>query len=353
MPTDCALPALSLLISAYNEADVIEARITNALAMDYPADKLEIIIACDGCSDATADIVARYTDRGVRLLNSPVRRGKTRVLNSAIAAASGEVVLLSDANTEIDPAAARQLARWFADPGVGSVCGRLILQDAATGRNVDGLYWKYETFLKVCEGRLGALLGANGAIYAIRRELFVAPPPDTIVDDFVIPLLIRLRSGHRIVYEPGATAVEETAADIAGEFRRRARIGAGGFQSITCLYPLLNPLRGWTAFTFLSHKLLRWLCPFFLLGAAATSMLLASHPLYRAALLTQAAFYATAVGASLLPPGIRLLKPLRLTTLFTSMNVALLIGFFRWATGSQNAAWSRTARTPTAAADAA
>lgn len=341
---DAELPTVSLLIAAYNEEAEIEKRVQTALMMDYPADKLEIVIASDGSSDGTADIVRRYAHRGVRLLDYRQRRGKATVLNDAFGEVNGDVVLLSDANTQIDPDAPHKMVRWFADPSVGVVCGRLILTDAETGRNVDGAYWKYETFLKKCEGRLGGLLGANGAIYAIRRELYAPIPNDTIVDDFVLPLQAKLLSGCLIVYECGAVAREETAPGIGAEFHRRSRIGAGGFQSIALLWPLLSPRHGWTAFTFLSHKVLRWLCPFFLLALVAANVCLLDEPFYRNALLAQAGFYLVSLLAAFLPARYRLLKPLRLTTMFTGMNAALLVGFCRWLRGTQKAAWKRTAR---------
>src|SRR5207244_11740611 len=136
--------------------------------------------------------------------------------------------LVSDANTFIEPGAPKRLARWFDDASIGAVCGRLVLVDPASGRNVDGLYWRYETFLKLCESRLDALLGANGAIYAIRRGAFIPIPPETAVDDFVIPLLSRLEWDNRLVYDADAVAREETPAEIGDEFKRRARTGPGG-----------------------------------------------------------------------------------------------------------------------------
>jgi cellulose synthase/poly-beta-1,6-N-acetylglucosamine synthase-like glycosyltransferase len=338
------LPSVSLLIAAYNEEAEIEKRLETALMMDYPRDKLEIVVASDGSSDATPAIVRAYADPGVRLLDYKQRRGKAAVLNDSFAQVRGDIVLLSDANTHIDPAALRRMVRWFRDPAVGVVCGRLVLRDAATGRNVDGLYWKYETFLKKCEGRLGGLLGANGAIYAIRRELHTPIPNDTIVDDFVLPLQAKLRSGCSIVYECSAVAEEETPLNIGSEFHRRSRIGAGGFQSIALLWPLLSPRHGWTAFTFLSHKVLRWLCPFFLLGMLITNACLLDTPPYRYGLLAQVGFYSLSLLAAFVPPRLRVLKPLRLTTMFTGMNAALLVGFCRWVQGSQKAAWKRTAR---------
>jgi len=233
---------------------------------------------------------------------------------------------------------------WFADPRVGVVCGRLRLFQPSQGRNVDSLYWKYETFLKKCESRLGALLGANGGLYALRRALFRPIPPDTIVDDFVIPLQAKLRTGCAIVYEPQAVAHEETPQNIAAEFHRRARIGAGGFQSIVRLRGLLSPRLGWTAFTFLSHKVLRWLCPFFLIGMLLSSLWLLGDPLYRWLFLGQIAFYGASLLFGWLPGRSRLLRPFRLTTMFTVMNAALLVGFWRWLRGGQKAAWLRTDR---------
>jgi cellulose synthase/poly-beta-1,6-N-acetylglucosamine synthase-like glycosyltransferase len=352
LAVDGELPRVSLLIAAYNEEAVIAERLENALKADYPPDRFQILVASDGSSDRTPQIVGDYANRGVRLLDYKARRGKASVLNAAMQEVDAELVLLSDANTCIDPYAVRKLARWFADPAVGAVCGRLVLTDPATGANADSLYWKYETFLKKCESRLGALLGSNGAIYAIRRPQYVPIAGNTIVDDFVIPLLAKLRAGgdYRIVYDCDAVAAEETAADVSAEFRRRARIGAGGFQAITVLWRLLDPRHGWVAFTFLSHKVLRWLCPFFLLGMLASAFALWNTPLYRGAAVAQVAFYTVSQLAGLLPARLKLLKPLRLATLFTNMNLALLVGFWRWLRGGLKGTWERTARVPELAA---
>jgi cellulose synthase/poly-beta-1,6-N-acetylglucosamine synthase-like glycosyltransferase len=281
----------------------------------------------------------------VRLLDYADRRGKASTLNMAMFVAYGDIVILSDANTSIDPSAARKLVRWFADPNVGAVCGRLVLVDSASGRNVDSLYWRYETFLKTREGKLGALLGSNGAIYAIRRELFTPVPPQTIVDDFVIPLLAKVRSGFDIVYDPDAIAFEETAHHVSEEFRRRVRIGAGGFQAIGMLWRLLDPRRGWIAFTFLSHKIARWLCPFFLVGSfVCNAALCNAGTFYRWSLLLQIAFYASSAAMACIPSRFHFLRPFRLATMFTSMNVALFVGFVRWLRGGQQGAWQRTER---------
>jgi cellulose synthase/poly-beta-1,6-N-acetylglucosamine synthase-like glycosyltransferase len=341
---DANLPTVALLIAAHNEETVIERRIANALELDYPRDRLQIIIASDGSDDRTVEIANRYRGR-VRVLDYPVRRGKAATLNSSIQQLSSEIILLSDANTWTDRAAARNLVRWFTDVKVGAVCGKLILTDPDRACNVESLYWRYETFLKKCEGNVGALLGSNGGICAVRRDVFVPLPAETITDDFVIPLLAKLRHGCSTLYDPSAIGHEETSAQMRHEFLRRVRIGAGGFQAITMLWKLLNPFRGLIAFTFFSHKIMRWLCPFFMCGALVSAGLLArAEGFYRWALFGQICFYVASLTIGLIPFRVRIFKPLRLATMFTVINAALLLGFFKWAGGLQRGVWRPTER---------
>lgn len=339
------LPSVALVVAAHNEERDIGARIENALGLNYPRDRFEIVIASDGSTDATTSIVRSYAGRGVVLLDFPVNRGKAAVLNDALRRVRSDVVVLSDANTHMAADAVRRLAEWFADPAIGVVCGKLALVDPQTGRNVDGVYWKYENFLKKCESRLGALLGTNGAIYAIRRNLFPGMTDGLVIDDFVIPMTARLRSGCRLQYDSQAVASEETPAELRSELRRRSRIGAGGFQAIGLLWPLLHPRHGWVALTFLSHKVLRWLCPFFLLTALALNAALLNRSEFRVLFGLQLGFYVTSVAAHFLPPRPRFLRYFKLGTMFVLMNAALLVGFFRWTFGRQSGAWRRTART--------
>lgn len=340
---DADLPGVALLIVAHNEAEVIEQRLRNALACEYPRDRFKVVVASDGSDDGTVEICRRFEDR-ITPLMFPIRRGKPATLNAALEHLDADIVVLSDANTSMDKDAVRLLARRFADPRVGAVCGRLILSDRPGSGNADGIYWRYETFLKRCEGRLNGLLGANGGLYAIRRSLMKPLPAGTVVDDFVIPLMAKLESGCRLEYEPLAVAHEETAPNLGGEFRRRARIGNGGFQALGVLWPLLSPRYGWTAFTFWSHKVLRWICPFFLIGALLACGVLAANPLFRMMLAAQVAFYVIAAGACLLPPRNAACRLLRVSSFFTSMNLALLVGFMRWLRGRQAAVWNRTER---------
>jgi len=344
---DAFRPAVSVMVSALNEEVTIGQRVENHLAQDYPADLLDIVIASDGSTDRTASIVRGYAEKHperVRLFDYPVRRGKASVLNESIGQLKAEIVVLSDANTFFEPEAVSRLVRWFADPTVGAVCGKLVLVDPKSGKNVDSLYWRYENFLKACEGRLGALLGSNGAIYAIRRDAYQPIPADTIIDDFMIPLLIRLRRGQRIVYDTAAIANEETPADVAAEFKRRVRIGAGGFQSIARLWPLLSPQYGWTSVAFLCHKVLRWFCPAFLLVAFIANLVLLGEPVYRLLMAGQVMFYSLALIGGYTPGQQLPVRLLRLTTLFTSMNAALALGFWRWIAGKQRGTWQRTNR---------
>ena len=344
LPGDHALPSISVLIVAHNEEHIIRERVENLLALDYPREKVELAVASDGSRDRTADIVAEYANRSVRLFRYEKNAGKAAALDATVPQLRGDIAVLSDANTMMEPPALRQLARWFSDRSVGVVCGKLILTDPATGLNVDSLYWRYETFLKRAEAKLGALLGANGAIYAIRRELFPGIDATTIVDDFVIPLVARIRSGCRIIYDETAVALEETPPDLGMEFRRRARIGAGDFQSLALVWPLLNPGNGWITFTFVSHKLLRWLCPFFLLAIAGATLVLADRGVYVIALLMQVLLYGLALLGRFLSNRSNAGRVMRLATMFATMNAALLVGFFRWATTRQQGAWERTAR---------
>ncbi|WP_437227746.1 glycosyltransferase family 2 protein [Planctomicrobium sp. SH661] len=338
------LPFVSLIIAAYKEESIILDRINNALLMDYPADRFEVLIGCDGNEDNTGELVWSVQDSRIKLMQFEKRRGKPSVLNDCVQAARGELIAFSDANTFWNRDALRKMVQHFTDPHVGGVCGQLLLVDPSTGGNVDGLYWKYENFLKRCEGKLGALLGFNGAIYAIRKCLWTPIPANTIVDDFVIGMRIHLQR-QKVKFEETAIAHEESAPSISAEFHRRARIGAGGFQSLCWLAPLLNPLYGSVAFAFWSHKVIRWVCPLLMAIALATNLALIQKPLYAGLFVAQVLFYGLAYAGRFLPNRGAAGKVVKLTSMFVGMNAALAVGFYRWAAKSQSGAWKRTART--------
>ena len=340
-----ALPRVTLAFSAFDEESCIQQKIESCLALDYPPDRLEILVGCDGCTDRTAELARRAGGARVQVHELSPRAGKASVLTRLVPSARGDVVVLTDANVMLEPGALRALARRFTDPAVGAVVGRLRLLDAAGRDEEEGLYWRYETFLKYHEGKHGCVLGANGGIYAIRRILFSPLSADTITDDFVIPVRISLR-GWKVLFAPDAVAWEETAPDADREFVRRARIGAGNWQALARVPDLLDPRTGFLCFAFLSHKLLRWAAPFLLAVALAANVALASAGRawgYRALLVAQLAFYALAlVGRAGAPGGAR--RVAALAHHFVAMNAALAVGFWRFVRGTQAATWQRTAR---------
>src|SRR5208282_6108040 len=305
-------PSVSLLVAAYNEAAVIGDKIRNSLALDYPAGKLEIVVASDGSRDATVEIVQSFVKNQaggrIRLLNYEENRGKMAVLNDAIPQLSGEIVAFSDASSMLAADSLRTLVCCFNDPRVGAASGvyRLLKKDQAQLGSQEDLYWKYETFLKVQEAKLGTFTGAHGSLYAIRRELYPFPPLATINDDFTIPMRI-LERGHRVAYEPAAVAYEE-AHEMEG-FSRRVRITAGNIEQLREIKGLLWPPRPFVLFCLLSHKTGRLLVPVFMLIALVANVMLRGQFPYNWLLLGQALFYGLAVlGArvSLKPKVLRL-----------------------------------------------
>ncbi len=335
--------SVSLVVAAYNEASCIQQKLENSLALEYPAEKFEVLIGSDGSTDGTDDIVRSCPDARVRLSPAP-RAGKTTVLNRCIPMAKGDIVVLSDANTIIEPEAIQKLVRHFEDPEVGAVCGKLKLYNPTKQDYEESAYWSYESLIKMYEGRRGAVVGANGGLYAIRRTLFTELPPSTIVDDFVIPLRI-LEKGYKVVYEEAVVAHEETTEDYGKEFGRRARIAAGNFQSLRMVPGLLLPTAGFPAFAFWSHKLLRWCAPALMGVALVANLFLLDSYFYRFTLSAQALFYALAylgkVGALKRGTAKRVAS---VAYYFVTMNMAIVVGFWRFLRNSQRAAWDRTAR---------
>jgi cellulose synthase/poly-beta-1,6-N-acetylglucosamine synthase-like glycosyltransferase len=345
------LPKVTLVFSAFDEEDCIRQKIENCLALDYPPEKLEILVGCDGCTDRTAEIARAAGGERVQVHELWPRSGKASVLDRLVPNAAGDVVVLTDANVMLEPSAVLALARRFADPAVGAAVGRLRLLDPARGdRGEETLYWRYETFVKHYEGKHGCVLGANGGIYAIRRLLFAPLPNDTLTDDFVIPVRIAVR-GWKVVYAADAVAREDTAPDRAKEFVRRARIGAGNWQALARAPDLVDPRTGFLCFAFVSHKLLRWATPFLLAVVLAANVVLAAEPGawgYRALLGAQLGFYGLALSG--LARSARRTRAADVAHYFVSMNAALAVGFWRFARGSQAATWQRTPRTRARAA---
>ena len=355
-PSHC--PTATLLIAAYNEERCIARKLENALGLRYPRERLQIIVAADGSDDGTAEIVRGFADRGVALLHVPERSGKMAAIVRAMARARGEIVIFSDANNIYDPDALRQLVAPFADPAVGAVGGaKQIFDDTRPLSRSEGLYWKYESFIKSRETRLGSCVGAAGEILAIRRELFSAPPPHVINDDFYICMQIAGR-GARVVYAPAARSVEYASSSATGEITRRARIVAGRYQAMLLLPRLVSlrhPLLLWQV---VSHKFMRPLVPFAMVGALAGNigMLAAPPPAGPLPLLrgtppwggiffaAQALFYGLALlGSRIRGKGVAG-KLLHLPAFLVQSNYAALLGFLGLFRGKRGVLWKRVAR---------
>jgi cellulose synthase/poly-beta-1,6-N-acetylglucosamine synthase-like glycosyltransferase len=258
-----AEPTVTVVLAVRDEARSLEARIANLLAQDYPADRLDLVVACNGCTDDSVAIAGAVAAREcrVRLVVSAADEGKAGAVNAGVAAAKGELIVFADARQRFAPDAVRRLAETLADPTVGAVSGRLVIGEAddAAGRGI-GLYWRFETALRLAQSRAGSVIGATGAIYAIRRGLFVPVPANLILDDVFVPMMIVLRR-HRVALRPDALAVDAAAAGPGAEYRRKLRTMTGNLQLVRAVPQLLSPVHNQLFVRFVSHKLLRVLSP--------------------------------------------------------------------------------------------
>ncbi len=337
-------PPLTLIISAFNEQDVIAAKIRNSLAVDYRREQLQIIVVSDASDDRTDAIVAGFAGEGVELLRMTERGGKTLGLNAALERARGEIVVFSDANAMYGRDALRMLARNFADPSVGAAVGESTYTDAEVeSERSEGLYWRYETAIKRLESAIGSVVGGDGAIYAIRRSLYVPMRADAL-SDFVNPLQI-VAGGHRCVYEPGARSFERAGDDFQKEFRRKVRIVNRGWRATLGFARLLNPARyGLFAFELFSHKLLRWVLPLFLVALFVVSVVVAGQgPLYGLALAGQIIFYVLAAIGHALRRRPSIPAVFSVPYFFCLVNLASMLGIFDAFRGKTYTTWT-TAR---------
>ena len=337
------LPSVTLLIAAYNEEDVLERKLLNSLDLDYPADLLQVMVVADGSTDATPAIARRFAGRGVVVLHRPGRAGKTAALNRGVAQADGEIVVFSDANNMFDRQALRTLVRHFADETVGGVCGVKQIREAKDRDSTvgDGLYWRYESALKLAESRLGSITTADGEIFAIRRSLY-SPLDERLVNDDTAITFDLLARGFRVLYEPQARSVEDASIRIADDFNVKVRMVSGGFQTIAMRWRfLLLPPRAFTL-AFLSHKLLRWIAPELLVLVAISSVMLAHEPFFLLMLSAQVAFYALAVAGWFARRKASLPLFVYLPFYFSAMNLAAFMGLYRYLSGTT--AWKKAAR---------
>ena len=298
--TDDCLPEVTLMVCAYNEEDIISEKMSNTHSLDYPADRLHLVWVTDGSTDNTNSILSTYPD--VKIVFSPERRGKSAALKHGIKEVSTEIVMMTDANTMLNPEAVREIVRLMQDPKVGCVSGEkkvMAKSDSDEAAQGEGLYWKYESALKRLDSELYSAMGAAGELCVIRRQLMTDIPDDTLLDDFVISMEI-VRMGYKIAYTSKAFAMEYGSADLHEESKRKRRIAAGGLQSSWRLRSLMNPLRHpVVAFQFVSHRVLRWtitpVCLFALIPLNTILVLSGEGIIYTIIWILQILFYASAL----------------------------------------------------------
>jgi cellulose synthase/poly-beta-1,6-N-acetylglucosamine synthase-like glycosyltransferase len=337
---------VSLLIAAHNEEKVIEEKIKNCFDLEFSRKNLEVLIGSDASTDGTNAIVAKYAPN-VKLFAFSQRGGKAAVLNQLAPKASGEILVFCDANTMLLKNALQKLVAHFQDPDIGCVCGRLILHDdghSALGIG-ESMYWNLESEIKKLEGKLGVVIGANGGIYAIRKELFQSiPVGKTAMDDFFLTTRV-LQAGKAAIYEPQAIGSEETSLDTYGEFYRKVRISQANFNLMASYLPLLNPLRGLVAYGFFSHKLLRWVAPLLMIAVLiSNAFLLTRGNIYYASFALQTLLYFFAGLGYARNGKTRNSKLLLIPFYFVSMNLALLIGMCKAFFKNEGGMWKRIER---------
>jgi biofilm PGA synthesis N-glycosyltransferase PgaC len=345
-------PTVTLLIAAYNEAAIIAQKLDNSLALDYPADRLQILVAADGSDDATPGIVAGYANRGVVLSHQPARQGKMAAINRVIPQATGAIIVFSDANNLYRPDTLRELVKPLADPQVGMTSGakQIVAGDGLLGES-EGLYWRYESFIKKQETVVDSCVGVAGEVLAMRRSLFAPPPAEIINDDFYLALRV-LRQGYRVVYVPTARSIERVSPTAQDEATRRTRIVAGRYQAMVrgrALLPWNRPLLVWQI---LSHKYLRPLVPFAMITAFLANLVAISGPgpkkkqarLAQLIFVGQCLFYGLSLLGTVMKVGGKVGKLLYLPTYLVQSNAAAFLGLVRFLSGQQTAQWQRVAR---------
>lgn len=358
-PEPLSKPEISLIIPAYNEEAVISQKIENCFALDYPKEKLDILVIADGSDDRTVDIVKSYENKGVRLLYTEERQGKTAAVNRAVGFALGEIIVFSDANNMFSRDALQHLMHPFADKEVGAVSGAKIIQkgDGLLGDS-EGLYWKYESFIKNQETRVGCCTCVVGEIYAVRKNLLTVWPKSIINDDSYMAMNV-LKQGFRIIYTDKARSVERISPSAREEVTRRSRIIAGRLQILSILGTLMPWYRPMVCWMLISHKFLRPFLPFAMLGALLTNLVVVlslpveqtflrfselSFSLYQAMLVLQITFYCMAVSANFIEQKGAIGKLLYLPKYLVNSNLATLIGWYRFLSQSQTPIWDRVRR---------
>jgi biofilm PGA synthesis N-glycosyltransferase PgaC len=330
-------PTVSIIIAARNEEANLPAKLENLRHLDYPQDRLQIVIASDGSTDQTAGILRAHVPHVVPVILEE-SNGKARALNEAIQYATGEILVFLDARQFVEPNAVSELASCFADPAVGAVSGELLLENASGAPSSDalGIYWKIEKIVRKLESASGSVVGVTGAIYAIRRELYTEIPAGTILDDVFVPMNVA-RLGKRVIFQPSAIARDRIFSEKGKEFSRKVRTLTGNYQLLQLAPWLLSPVNP-LLFRFISHKLLRLAVPLFMVAMLVSSAW-AGSPLYQTIFWLQIFFYLLAA-LGMMGPSVRKFKPVAIASTFVMLNAAAALAFYNFVTG-RNTVWTR------------
>lgn len=341
--------SVSFIVAAYNEEDIIEKKIINSLQQEYPSSNIEFIFITDGSTDNTASIIKNYPS--IILLHTPERKGKSAALNRAVSFAKNEILVMSDANAFLNSQAVSYIIAHYASKSVGGVAGEKKVisytNDTEGIGTREGLYWKYESFLKKVDSEFYSVVGAAGELFSIRKNLYENLPDSVILDDFVLSLKAALK-GFRIIYEPRAYAMEAASVSVEEEKKRKIRIAAGGFQAMRMLSSLLYFWRQpRLSFLYISHRVLRWtLSPLCLISTFISSAVLVfsiKSYMYIAVFVLQVLFYIAAFISRFISAKSKL-NFLKIAGYFSFMNISVILGFFRYISKSQSSIWEKSKR---------
>jgi cellulose synthase/poly-beta-1,6-N-acetylglucosamine synthase-like glycosyltransferase len=343
------LPSVSLIVPCFNEGEELIKKVENTLALNYPKELIELIFICDGSSDGSEHIPASFKD--IITMFSPERKGKLAAMKRAVKESTGEILVFCDGNTVLNPEAILEMVKYYQDARVGAVTGEkyiLVSEEDGASSTGEGFYWKYESFLKKMDAQWNTLVGGAGELMSYRKKLFEFLPDDTILDDFMLTMRIA-EKGYKVKYAPEARASEYASANVEEELKRKIRIAAGGWQSISRLSHAANPFHDFSLFfQYISHRVLRWtVAPFLLLIIFILNHFLAfkdGNDLYFYILIAQYVFYVFVFLGYLLRNQVVSIKGFHVPYYFYIMNYAAIRGFFRWLKNSQPAAWERAKR---------
>ncbi len=350
-------PRITLVVPAYNEMSCIEAKVKNSFGLDYPADKMDVLFVTEGSNDGTTEYIEslRTTYPNLKIIGGNERKGKIEAMNMAIKTITTPIVIFTDANTTLNKAVIKNIVRHFKDEKVGAVAGEKRIQtddnEAAAGAG-EGLYWKYESFLKKLDTKLYSVVGAAGELFAVRTNLYGSVEKDTLLDDFMVSLRVAA-NGYRVIYEPQAYAIERPSFSIQDEMKRKIRIATGGFQSIARLGFLWNIFKyGWLSFQYISHRAMRWaVAPFclpiiFALNLALVIIEDTNGPLslYKILFLAQVVFYILAITGYWFENQKIRIKLLFVPFYFSFMNYCAIKGYNRYRQGITSGIWEKAKR---------